>query len=156
MGHSKLWVESDMVAKQKVKYMEVSLKDVSSRDPKHKLYDNLDSILDSTTLKTKHSKDRASCYTSRDPLTPRSPNLSTLNTPDNKHTSHMPGKHHSGNWASPNLTQAASSCSACPWARPTSRDKPWRVGHSTTGELGFSQSNPMARTHHRRIRLLPI
>ena len=27
MGHSKLWVESDMVAKQKVKYMEVSLKD---------------------------------------------------------------------------------------------------------------------------------
>ena len=27
LGHSKLWVESGMVAKLKVKYMEVSLKD---------------------------------------------------------------------------------------------------------------------------------
>ncbi|KAF2553545.1 hypothetical protein F2Q68_00034244 [Brassica cretica] len=52
------------------------------------------------------------------------PYLSTLNTPDNKHQSHMTGKHHSGNWASPNLTRAASSCSARPWARPTSRDEP--------------------------------
>ena len=65
--------------------------------PKYKLPNDLDSILDSTRTKRKHSKGGASCYTSRDPSHHGALHLTTLNTPDHKHTSHMAGKHHSGN-----------------------------------------------------------
>ncbi|KAL0740735.1 hypothetical protein Bca4012_082248 [Brassica carinata] len=91
------------------------------------------------------------------------PYTSTLNTPSHKHTSHMAGKYHTENWASLNLTRAASLCGARPWARPlhvtscggsvTPPLENWASPNLTpgsthiTGELIFFQSNPAMVTH---------
>lgn len=45
-----------------------------------------------------------------------------MNTPSNKHKSHIAEKHHFRQTAKLRV-RATLSCSACPWAQPTSHDK---------------------------------
>ncbi|WZZ15453.1 hypothetical protein YC2023_108542 [Brassica napus] len=74
---------------------------------------------------------------------------------------HILGSQHIGALTHLHTEQSRSQTQhACPWARPTSRDKPWRVGHSTTRELGIAQSISMWRCcprlvqFHRSVKVL--